>query len=463
MAIVSTTGLGSGIDISTIVSQLVKAEGEPKLNAISRQQTAMNSRLSGLGTLKSALSDFQTAVNKLKDTAVFSNHKATSSDETVLKATTSLGAVAGTFNVEVTQLAAAQKTISQTGFANLSAVVGTGTLNFTSGTGTNFSVTVDSSNQTLQGIRDSINKASGNNFVTASVINVDDGSGGTVSKLMLSAKNSGTAGGFSVTGTDSDGVDDASGLSRVFSSQASTISAASNAIIKVDGQTATRSSNSISDVLPGMTLDLQSAKVGTQIKVDVKRDDDAITKALNEFVSAYNKLQATTKSLGQYGGSADGTGNGPLLGNGTLRQAANQVRQDTTSNVTGVTSTYNSLAMIGITVDKTGTMSLNSTTLKKALSENLQGVSDVFNNATDGVAVRLGNRLNQFLQSGGPLDSQQSALKKQLSALDKSKIKENDRLALVEKRLQKQFTAMDLNVGQIKSTGTFLSNWISKA
>lgn len=464
MSIVSSTGIGSGIDINAIVTQLVSAEGQPKLNSISRQESAVNSRLSGLGTLKSALSEFQTAVNKLKDGNIFKTHKATSSDETLLKVTPGTGAVAGQHTVEITQLATAQKSISASGFTGFSSVVGTGSLTFTSGAGSTFNVTVDSSNQTLEGIRDSINKASGNSFVNASIINVDNGSGGTVSKLVMTARDTGTNGSFTVTGTDSDGLDDSSGLSQLFSTQLSSISTANNAIIKVDGQTATRSKNSITDVLPGITLDLQAAKPGTTINLNVSRDDESIKKAITDFVTAFNKLGSNIKSLGQYGGSTDGSGsgNGSLLGNGTLRQASSQIRQDTTSVISSATSTFNSLGMIGISVDKSGTMSLDSTKLSAALNSNLQSVSEVFS-STDGVAVRLGNRLNQFLQSGGPLDSQQAALKKQLSDLGKSRTRENERLEQVQKTLQKQFTAMDLNVGQFKSTGSFLSNWISKS
>lgn len=463
MGIVSSTGLGSGIDIQSLVTQLVTAESQPAFNAIQRQQDAANTRLSGLGSLKSALSDFQTAVSKLKDGNLFKTHTATSADETIVKATAGLGSVAGSYSVEVTQLAAAQKSITTAEFANSAAVVGTGTLTFATTGGASFNVTVDSSNNTLLGLRDAINRATGNTSVTASVVNVDPGTGtGTISKLVLTAKNSGLSNGFTVSGSDDDlNNTDNAGLSRLFTSNLSPQTAAADAIIKVDGQTATRSTNSITDVVQGMTLDLQSAKVGTKVAVKATLDTAAVNKTVTGFVTAYNNLHTVIKGLGNYGGGTDGTGNGALIGNSTLRYAATQIRQESANQVSSATGNYNSLAMIGITIDKDGVMALDATKLNTALSADLSSVSDVFA-SSQGVAVRLSDKLTSFLQSGGPLDSQQTSLKKQLTNLATQKIKAESRMDQMKAMMLKQFTAMDVTVGQFKSTGSFLTNWISK-
>ncbi|WAR45414.1 flagellar filament capping protein FliD [Methylomonas rapida] len=462
MSIVSTTGLGSGIDISSLVTQLVKAEGQPALNAIQRQQDAANARLSGLGTLKSALSDFQAIVTKLKDGSFFKTHKSTSSDESVLKVTAGAGSVAGSYGIEVVQLAKSQKSITTAEFANSAEVVGTGSLTFSSGSGASFNVTVDASNNSLASLRDAINSTAGNTFATASIVNVDstENPGTTISKLVLTAKNTGIANAFTVTGTDDDGLDDGAGLSRLFTTQLSAQTAASDAVIKVDGQTATRSTNSITDVIQGLTLDLQSAKVGAVINANVSLDNEAINKTISDFVTAYNKLHTVTKDLGKYGGSANGAGNGALLGDATLRYVTSQVRQDASNTVSSVTGNYNSLAMIGVKIDKDGVMSLDSTQLNKALSADLQSVGNVFS-SSDGVATRLYAKVANFLQSGGPLDSQQTSLQKRLSDLEDRKADVQIRLDNLQKSLQKQFSAMDSAVGQFNATGNFLSNWIS--
>ncbi|OAI06601.1 flagellar filament capping protein FliD [Methylomonas methanica] len=463
MSIVSSTGIGSGIDINSLVTQLVAADGQPALNAIQRQEDSVNTRLSGIGSLKSALSDFQTAVNKLKDGNLFKTHKAASADESILKVAAGAGSVAGSYALEVTQLAKAQKSISAE-FASSAATVGTGSLTIATTAGVSFNVTVGSSNNTLTGIRDAINNASGNTSVTASIVNVDNSTGtGTISKLVLTAKNSGLANAFTVTGSDDDGNNtDTSGLSQVFSSNLSAQATAADAIIKVDGQTATRSTNSITDVVQGLTLDLKSAQVGTKVNVDVSLDNEAINKTLTSFVTAYNKLHTTAKDLGKYGGGSSGSssGNGALIGDATLRYVNSQIRQDSTNPVSSATGNYNSLAMIGVKIDKDGVMSLDSTQLNTALSASLQSVSDVFS-SSDGVATRLYSKLDNLLQSGGPLDSQQTSLKKQLSTLGDRRADVQIRLDNLQKTLQKQFTAMDVTVGKFKSTGSFLSNWIN--
>lgn len=461
MAITSSIGIGSGIDINTLVTQLVSSEGQPAFNAIQRQQTAVNTRLSGLGTLKSALSDFQSVVSKLKDGSLFKTHQATSSDESILKVSAGAGSVAGVYSVEVTQLAKTQKSITTAEFSNSAAIVGAGSLTFATGSGSSFSLSVDGTNNSLSALSEAINNASGNTFVKASIINVDNAtSTGTISKLVLTAKNSGAVNAFTVTGTDSDGVDDNSGLSSLFSSKLLVQTVASNAVIKVDGQTATRSSNTITDVLPGITLDLKSAMVGTKVDVNVNLDNSAINKTISDFVTSYNKLNTTTKSLGKYGGSTDGSGNGALIGDSTLRYVADQVRQYSANTVSSATGNYNSLAMVGIKIDKDGVMSLDSTKLNSALSANLQSVSEVFA-SSEGVATRLDRKLNEFLQSGGPLDSQQSSLKKRLTSLEDRRADVQTRMDSLQKSLLKQFTAMDVAVGQFRNTGSFLNSWIS--
>ncbi|TAK63011.1 flagellar filament capping protein FliD [Methylobacter sp.] len=459
MSISSSTGIGSGMDINGIVSQLIQAEGKPQFDAITRQETATQTRLSGLGTLKSSLSTFQTAVKKLLDVNLFKTTQAVSANPSIFTATTGPGSVAGSHTVEVTKLAKAQQSIATTEYANSAAAVTVtgGTLNFTYGPGstkTPFSATIGP-NATLTDVRDAINAASGNNGVTASIINVDSTvtPGTTISKLVLTSKDTGVANGFAVAVTGGD-----AGLNLLDTSVPANYSTvtADDAVIKVDGLDATRSTNTITDVLSGVTLNLQSAAVGTIVNLNVNLDNAAINKTITDFVTAYNSLHTTTASLGFYGGTAKGATNGSLLGNSTLRNISNNLRQDASNPVTSATSSYDSLAMIGITIDKSGVMALDSTKLNAALASNLSAVSDVFASA-NGVAVRLDTKLTQFLQSGGPLDSQQTSLSKTLTTLGKQRTAIQLRLDNLQKGLQKQFIAMDLAVGQFKSTSAFLT------
>lgn len=463
MSISSSTGIGSGIDINGIINQLIKAEGQPQFDAITRQETAANSRLSGLGSLKSALSSFQTAVQKLKDPNLFKATQAVSANTAIFTSTAGVGAVPGTHTVEVTQLAASQQSITSTEYSGSGAAasVNGGTLNFTYPVGsakTAFSVTIGA-NATLANVRDAINGAAGNNGVTASIINVNSTvtPGTTISKLVLNSKDTGTANGFSVGVTTADAA--GTGLNVLDTATPANYStvAAADANIKVDGLAATRSSNTISDVLPGVTLNLQSAAVGTVVNLGVTLDTTAISKTIGDFVTAYNSFNTTTHSLGKYGGTSAGSTNGALLGDATLRNVTSQLRQDTSTPVTSATSGYNSLAMIGISIDKTGVMSLDSTKLTAALTANLSAVSDVFT-STNGVATRLDTRLTQYLQSGGSLDSQQTSLNKQLKSFTAKRADVQSRLDSLQASMLKQFTAMDTVVGRLKSTSTYLTN-----
>jgi flagellar hook-associated protein 2 len=466
-AILKSLGVGASVDTSSLISALVSAEGQATLSSIANQGNADNTILSGLGSLKSALSTFQSALQPLQNGSVFQALNINSSDTATLTATSSTGALPGSHTIQVQQLAAAQESISTAGFSGLGATVGTGTLTFTSGSGSTFNVNVGSSNDTVAGILNAINSASGNTFLKASVMNVDNGSGGTVSKIVLSATNTGSAGGFTVTGNDDDGNNnDNSGLSSLFSPQLQSVTPAQNAIVQVDGQTATRSSNTITDVLSGVTLNLLQAKSGENITLGLTPNTSAVTTAVNNFVSAYNTLHSTMQSLGQYGGSAalgqnnSSNNNGPLIGNFTLTNLETTLRSKATDTVSSATSSYNSLAMIGISIDHTGTMSVDTTTLNNALNSNSQSISDVFS-STNGIANTLNTLVTQYTQSGGPIDTQTQSLNNQINSLTTQQTNENQQLQQYQQMLTKEFTAMNTSVAQYSSTGSFLSGWIS--
>ncbi len=460
MAITSSLGIGSGMDINGIVRQLVEADGRPAFNAIDRKEDAVNSRLSAIGRLKGALSDFQTATGKLNEAGTFNKHETVSGNEDILTASAELGAAAGSYSIEVQQMAEAHK-LTSNGYSGYDDIVGSGSLTL-SVDGNSFSVTLDGTNNTLEGVRDEINKASDNSGVNASIINVDDGAGGTVSKLVLTSKETGTANSITVTATE-----DASapGLSQLVydpdgsgTTNLTEQNVAQDAKILVDGQMATRSTNSITDVIQGVTLDLKAAETGTVFNVDVTLDETSIKDVTEAFVSAYNGLMNIVKDLGRF--DTESGESGALVGDSTLRNVQGQIRQAVGNSVSSASSDFNSLAMIGITIDRTGEMSLNSSDFSDALRENLNAVSDVFS-STDGVAARLDTRLDQYLDSGGTFDLQTKSLNKQLSRYSDDRDTVQLRLDNMERTLLKQFIAMDVAVGQFQNTGAFLVQQLS--
>jgi len=453
MAITSSMGIGSGMDINGIVSQLIEAEGQPAFNAINRKEEQANAKVSGLGRLKSALSDFRTATGKLNEGGAFSQHKTNFTEETggPILATATLGAAAGVYSMEVQQLAEAHK-LTSNGYSGYDAVVGSGTLNFSVGEN-DFSVTLDGTNNTLEGVRDAINTASENSSVNASIINVDDGSGGTVSKLVLTSEETGTANSINITASGDAGLsaltyaaDGSGGMTQQHEAQ--------DAIILIDGQQATRSTNSITDVIQGVTLDLKTAEVGAEFDLDISLDEENIKEVTDAFVNAYNGLMSIAKDLGRF--DPEGEGSGALIGNSTLRSVQSNLRQAVGNVVDSSNSEFNSLAMIGITIDRTGIMSLNNSEFSTALSENRNAVSDVFS-SENGVAKRLDTRLDQYLDSGGTFDLQTTSLNRQLSGYSEDRDTVQMRLDNMERVLMKQFIAMDVAVGQFQSTGSYLA------
>lgn len=188
----------------------------------------------------------------------------------------------------------------------------------------------------MAGIRDAINAAPDNKGVTASIINVDDGVGGTVSRLVLTSNNTGTTNELTVTASDDDGNNtDATGLSQLISSNMLETSVAQDALVKINGFDVTRPSNTITDAVDGLTLNLKAASPGTPVSVGVSLDKSAISKTVGEFVDAYNKLGSVIRSLGSY--DAQSKEAGSLLGDSMLRNLQSQLRSDMGNPVTTAT------------------------------------------------------------------------------------------------------------------------------
>lgn len=450
---ISFSGLGSGLDIQGIVAQLVRAEGAPQQQLLTNRQTSFNATLSALGQLKSGLSSVQTAADALKNLDTFRTRTATVSDSTILNASAIPGTALGTYQVEVDQLATAQKQAS-VGFAAATSTVGSGTLNFSVG-GSAFSVSV-AATDTLTNIRDNINAAAGNKGVQASIINVDNGTGGTVSKLVFTSLNTGSSNAVTVSAVDSDGNNtDASGLSQLASNNLTQISAAQDSIIKIDGNQVTSASNSVSSAVTGLTLNLTKAVVGTNVAVTVGADSSPITTALQTLVTNYNKYQTTNAGLTSYDPTANQAG--PLLGDSTANGVNNALRSLMGQNYTTGSTTVQNLADIGIQVDKNGVMTLDTTKLNQALATDPNAVKTMLTDATNGLSAKVDNVLNPYLQYNGILDSRTQSINTQLQSITKQQSDLQARLTQYQTSLMAQFTAMDAYVAQMNSSMSFLA------
>jgi flagellar hook-associated protein 2 len=451
---ISVPGIGSGLDINALVSGLVAAEGDTKTLLLANKGSSTQSEISAFGGLKSILSTFQSRSTILKTASTFEQNSTSSADATVYTATTSGSVAAGVYGVEVRDFAEAHKLLT-TGYTDDDTVVGTGTLTISVGA-SSFDVTIDSSNETLAGIRSAINDATDNTGVSATIANVDDGAGGTEAKLILSSDKTGVANAITVTVDDDDLTDtNASGLS-IFDSatQLTQINAAIDAEIYIEGQKVLSSSNTVVDAIQGVTLTLLKEDTGNVHDLTIATDTAAIKNNIELFVSNYNSTISYMNSVTAF--DADTGSVGILLGDSTIRSLSNQIRTQINQTVTGISGAYTTLVDLGITSTSNGTLEIDATKLDNALSTNLDDVADLFS-STNGVAARLESTLIQYTQADGILDSKTSGLNDtindindDLEALDRS-------LTALEERLFAQFSALDLLMTQLNSTSSFLT------
>jgi flagellar hook-associated protein 2 len=260
----TSSGIGSGLDIDSLVTQLVRAEGASPSFRLNKREASYQADLSAVGQLKAALSEFQTSLESLSNIDKLKPRSANSSDTSLFTTTADETAVAGSYEIEVLTLAKSEKVRSNSFTDSDTEVIGTGTLDISLGA-ESFQISVDSNNNTLEGIRDAINDASDNPGITASIIHVDGGA-----QLVLDSNVIGVANAITVVATD--GFD----LARLDSANLIVAQAAQDATFNLDGQLVTKGSSSFSDVITGVTINLQKAEVDTIETLTVELDSGAL-------------------------------------------------------------------------------------------------------------------------------------------------------------------------------------------
>ncbi len=447
---ISSPGIGSGIDVNSLVSQLISAERAPQDTQLSNQSSAINGRIAAYSSIQTALTNLQTAEQALQgSTGAFNSFTATSSDSSIFSATASSSAVAGSYTVEVDSLATANK-LASTGFSTTATAIGTGNLKIAVG-GSSFTIPVDSSNNTPSGLRDAINSASGNTGVTASLITADDGV-----HLVLSSNQTGTSHAITVTASGGDG-----GLNSLAYDPASSttnlkqLTPAGDASVQVDGYTYTSSSNQVTDSIPGVTLNLASAAVGTTLDLTVQTDTSGIDSAMQKFVSAYNTLNSFIKNATAY----NATTNTPsaLTGDSLANSIQSQIRNALSATTPGQSGGVRSLFDLGVSSNDDGSLTLDTTKLDTALSTDQASAQKLF--ATDGaVGAALTNALNGFIGDNGVLQSRNASLTKNLTDIAQQQTDLNTRMDKLTALYTSQYTALDTLMSQMTATSTFLTN-----
>jgi flagellar hook-associated protein 2 len=446
---------GSVIDVSNLVSELVAATEAPQQSLIANQTQQVTTQISALGQLKGALSTFQSSLSTLDSPNAFQLEVANSAAPSIFTATAGNGAPTGTYNVAVSALATAQQLLSNpvTG-----STIGTGTLQLSLG-GTSFSVTVDGSNDTLDGLAAAINSAAGNPGIAATVLQGTDGA-----HLLLSSSQTGAANTIQVSETDGGNALAALTYSSG-SSNYTQEAAAQDAAFSISGVSFTSPSNTVSNAMNGVTLNLLGLSptsgtppVATPATLSISNDTTTISNNIQSFVSAYNTLQGTLVSLGGFNSSSNTAG--PMMGDAGLEGIQNQIRQALYSVVNTGSSTYNSLASIGITTNSDGSLSVNTGTLSAALNSNFSAVSQLFS-STSGVAASLNSDINQALGPQGSITAEGNTLTTQENSLTQQSSQLQTQMAALQASLTQQYSALNSLLSSLQTTSSYLSQAFS--
>lgn len=477
--------VGSGLDVKAIVSALVDADVAPKTNSLDRKESALTAELSAVGSLKSRLSLLEASLEKLSDGSAFNALSIDAPDEVSVTQTGS--PLAGQYTIDVNSLAASQ-VLASSAFAGSDTSVGTGTLTFkigtpayasgSSGSYSDFtvdatktvSITIDSSNNTLSGIRDAVNASSAG--VTASLV-VD----GSQTRLLFTADTSGADTAIMVSTDDDDLSDtDGSGLSQLayvldtsgetptFVGSMSEARASKDAAFSLNGLSLSSPSNTIVGLMDGINVTLKKVTTSAE-SILIQKDSTAIEASIQSFLDAYNDYQTTLSSLTDY--TSD---DGALSGDATARRIQTSVRAATTGvlNLTG--NAFTTLSDIGITSDRNGKLTMDSSAFQAALTSNADDLKTFFAGATTstnltdntdgtGLADTLKTLLDTYINSStGMLIARENRIDDSLDDIADDRLDVIARMESLEERYTKQFTAMDTLVSQLQGTSDFLTN-----
>lgn len=467
MATISSLGIGSGLDLNSLLTDLETAERQ-KLTPIETQQASYEAELSAWGTIQSRLESLDTAAAALADAETYAGMTTTASGSGV-SATATSEVSAGSYSVAVTQLAQAQS-LATTGQASRDEAIGDGTATtLTLSLGTlasdgsyaedaerSASIVIDESNNTLEGIRDAINEAGLG--VTASIVN--DGSD-TPYRLVMTSDETGNEAVMSLS-TSGEVAELDSLLSHDPASSDPAASgmeevvAARNAEFSVNGISMQATSNVIDDAVDGLTLTLSETNTTASV-VTVKENAESVSKAMETFVNAYNDLQDTIDNYTAF--NADEGTAGELLGDSTLRTI--ESRLTSALNFTSEGDFY-ALTSLGVSRTNDGKLEFDSAVIEAADSEQLAAMSGFFISddeaGTSGFASQMSSLLEEVVGEDGTLESTTEGIEGSLESLASQYEQTEDTIEATIERYREQFTELDILVANLTSTSDYLTS-----
>lgn len=469
MATITSLGIGSGVDLNSIVSQLVAVERKP-LTQLQADASSIRTQMSSVGTLQGLFSKLQDAANAITSPTLWRSVQSASSDATSVAVTASNGAPVGSYQVSVQQLATSQSVVSAAALADSTQLAGEGTMTIEIGSwsagGTQFtaraggnpvSITI-TAGDTLATMRDKINAA--NAGVNASI--VTDASG---ARLTLASSDSGSAFGFRVQTADADGNStDAAGLSRfAYDPAAGTgamllTQAGGNAQATINGIQVTGSSNTFSGVLDGLTVTANRVTTAP-VSVSVNRDNATIRKAITDFATAYSNVATSITEMTKYD-PATKTG-GPLQGDTVTVGLLSRLR-GLINTPSGASTVFTRLSDIGLTIQRDGTMAVNDTRLDAAMGRlsDLRTALTATNTAQPadaGLVRRFATLASALTGADGAITNRTAGLQKLLASNQSDQDKVNARAEAMQARLVAQYSAMDTAASRLNGLSSYMT------
>lgn len=448
---ITSAGVGSGLDVEGIITKLMAVERAP-LTALQKRQATYSSEISALGQVKSDLSALQTAIEAFSTGNNVYSYKATVGavgNTTVASASADTTAVAGTYSLEVQQLATSEKLMSAAGAdpsAGGSLTIDIGSVSggvFTSTSSVNVTV---GAGATLSDLASAINSA--NAGVNATVIS---GAGGD--QLVVTSQTSGAAGKIRISSSTLSAFtyDPTAGTNSMTEK-----TAGQDAIVYVDGvKVANTSSNTVTNAVTGVTLNLVATNTGNPTTLTVANDPSALETKLNAFVTAYNNLQSLVKGLTGYDPTTKNAG--ALNGDTTISQVMNDLRDAIFTVPAGASSSYQTMSSLGIQFQSDGTLTLDSTTLETAMSTNFSAVAATIKSYGGALDTSLTNALDVQ----GPIANDVNGINNMISNIQDREDQLNTQLTAIEARYRAQFTALDTLMSQMQTTSTYLTQQLA--
>lgn len=473
MATITSAGIGSGLDIESLISKLVASERTP-ITQLQTRTTGLQTKLSAFGKLQGSLATLRDAAAKLTRPDMWTANLPSSTDATSVTVSAGTASIPGNFSVSVQKLATSQ-TISSKVLPTAPTAVGSGFLTVQLGSWnadqseftpnpdkTSVKIDILPGQDSITAIRDKINAAGAG--VVASIVTDTSGP-----RLVMRSSETGESNAFRVSVVDSDGtINDDAGLSALAFDPSAGLSAmtqntaAGNASATLNGIQVNSQSNTLKDAIDGLNVTLLKPTTA-DVTLTVSQDKDTIKKSIEEFVTAYNAVITLMRDQSKY--DAENKTAGTLQGDGTLIGIQGRLRSLAAGSTT-LGGSLTRLADIGLDPASDGTLKINSTKLGKALGslddlKKMLAGTDSANEANDGLAQQLRRLTDQMLSTDGSLTTRQKGLQSNITANGKREDALELRVALTETRLRARYTALDTQMGKLNNLSSYVSQQMS--